>query len=42
VQDLARELRTRVLSTVVVGDVEPALFDASVVLPAATTPSVPE
>jgi predicted Zn-dependent peptidase len=42
VQDLARELRTRVLSTVVVGDVEPALFDASVVLPAATAPSVPE
>ncbi|AMM20546.1 zinc protease [Frondihabitans sp. PAMC 28766] len=38
VQELARELRSRVLSTVVVGDVEPALFDAVVAEPVATTP----
>ena len=38
VRELARELRSRVLSTVVVGDVEPALFDAVVAEPVATTP----
>lgn len=39
VQSLAAELRTGVLSTVVVGDVDPALFDSTDLRPAATTPS---
>lgn len=38
VQTLAAELRAGVMSTVVVGDVEPSLFDPTVVQSAATTP----
>lgn len=38
VRTLAADLRAGVLSTVVVGDVEPHLFDASMVLPSATSP----
>jgi len=38
VQALAAELRAGVMSTVVVGDVEPSLFDPTVVQSAATTP----
>lgn len=38
VRDLAAELRAGVLSTVVVGDIDPALFDPTDVRPAATTP----
>lgn len=41
VQGLAAELRAGVLSTVVVGDVDPALFDPSDVRPVATTPPAP-
>jgi predicted Zn-dependent peptidase len=42
VQNLARDLRAGVVSTVVVGDVEPSQFDASALTPVATTPSVTE